>query len=166
MVKYTAPDSAVTQSRFSKGALKWARVAFWIGLALLIADFVFIVVAVFMGGGVENFYDKYGLYFVIVAAVPFAFGLVLSIMLKKNIKNAAISPTVSEYTFEEEFMLITTYRRGEVIAESKVYYKDMVKIKNKKDFIALYPNSVTAYVIFKDGLTKEELDEVCGYLKI
>ena len=55
MVKYTAPDSAETQSRFSKGALKWARVAFWIGLALLIADFVFIVVAVFMGGSVENF---------------------------------------------------------------------------------------------------------------
>ncbi|MCD8040740.1 MAG: YcxB family protein [Clostridia bacterium] len=165
MVKYTAPDRAETQKRFSAKSYNIANILFWVGIVLIAAVLIWTGVATFIGGEAEEIYDSIGIWALIVSAVIFALGLVFRSAIKKNIANAQNTPYVSEYVFEEYYMTVTDTRLGEKISESKIYYRDLAKIKEEKDYIALYPNSVTAHVIFKDGISAEDLAEIKSYLK-
>ena len=92
-----------------------------------------------------------------IFAVLFGVGLVLLLTINKAIKKADETKIICECEFDEEFMIVDAIKNNEQISSSKVYYKDIIKIKETTNYIFLYPNRQMAYPIKKDTISSSEL---------
>ena len=63
-------------------------------------------------------------------------------------------------------MNIKTINNGEDVGTTKIYYKEIVKRKESKNYFFLYPNNVNAFPIAKSELSEDELKEVRKLLNI
>ena len=95
-----------------------------------------------------------------VSACLFGFGLVYIAMINKTNKKSAESKIIGEYELEETFMTITASKGNEQISTAKVYYKDIIKVRETENYLFLYPNRQVAYPVPKNKLTPEELSMV------
>ncbi len=94
-------------------------------------------------------------------------GLIMNILMNKmNKKNDKINEnTVANYEFFEEYFTVEDIKNGEVTANQKVYYKDLIKFKETKSYLFLYPMTVTAYPIEKSAVTDGTYEDIKNYLK-
>lgn len=64
------------------------------------------------------------------------------------------------YAFNEDHIFVTTYNADDKISESKFYYKEIVKMKETKNYIFIFINVSRCLPISKDGLTATEIMEI------
>ena len=93
----------------------------------------------------------------LVFAIPFGFGLVYVITINKLMKNVELINQTNEYTFEESFFTVTTTRNAEVTGSAKIYYKELYKNREEKDYIFMYINKTSAIAVQKSNMTNDEL---------
>lgn len=119
----------------------------WIMLGLGIAGLV-----VYIAVGVA--FDLKENYAILVpCSVVFAVGLVFVVSFNKIVKNAEVINKTNIYTFSQEFMQIETEYHGEIQESSKLYYSDILKIKETKNYIFVYPDSTKAFPIEKKNVS-------------
>ena len=87
-------------------------------------------------------------------------GVCLLIVINKTNKKAADNNFIGEYELFEEYLIVNTFKNDEQISTIKLYYKDVIKIKETENYIFLYPNKQIAYPIAKKKLLPEELSMV------
>lgn len=93
----------------------------------------------------------------LIFAVPFVAGLVMLLSLRQNVKKMAQNNYINEYEFDEEYLSVATYQNGEVKGTHKVYYKELHKVRENDEYIFLYLNSKSAYIVAKSDATAEDL---------
>lgn len=131
-----------------------SRISLIVGIIGLLA---YIVIGVaFFEEGEEPEWLEVELY---IAALLFALGVVLPITLKVMTKKAManLENVSNSYVFEDDYLLVRSYRGEEQIAETKHYYKEFSKIKKTKNYLYLYMGIRGAYPIEISALTEEQL---------
>lgn len=96
----------------------------------------------------------------LIFALPLVVGLVMLLSLKQNVKKMAQNNYVNEYEFDEEYFCVATYQDGEVKGTHKVYYRELHKVRENDEYIFLYLNSKSAYIVAKSDATAEDLAEL------
>lgn len=102
----------------------------------------------------------------LVCSLPFGFGLVYIIMINNIIERTSASKIVNEYTFENDYFMVSSIKNGEVVSTNKIYYKEINKIKEKDGYLLLYINLSNAYIIKEGNLSSENLTLLKAILKI
>ena len=102
----------------------------------------------------------------LVCSLPFGFGLVYIIMINNIIERTSASKIVNEYTFENDYFMVSSIKNGEVVSTNKIYYKEIYKIKEKDGYLLLYINLSNAYIIKEGNLSSENLTLLKAILKI
>ncbi|MBQ8615034.1 MAG: YcxB family protein [Clostridia bacterium] len=95
-----------------------------------------------------------------VCAFAFGIGLSMLIAVNKVNKKASQNNHVDEMEFFEDHFIGTTTKNGEVIATNKVYYKDLLKIRETENYIFLYMNTAAAAPVPKKEFSPEELSTI------
>lgn len=108
---------------------------------------------------IENTFLEYLLW---ISAFLFAQGLVFIIIMKKNIKRVSmLVHTTNNYEFFEEYFTIASIKHGETIANSKVYYKELVRYRKTKNYLFLYQINNTAFPVKISELGDLNLKLLC-----
>lgn len=98
-------------------------------------------------------------------AFLFAFGLILFVAMRASVKNVkAVYRNV--YRFYGRYVFIETEREGEEISTLKLYYADLMKALETKDFFLLYNTPSTCFAVEKRVLSEEEAEKLRGCLPI
>lgn len=134
------------QRELSKKSYNIAFVAMIIGAIGLLAYII-----------VGTIYELPILDIMLIFAIPFAFGLVYMIAIKKLLKKVEEIDSVNEYTFNETFFEVNTIRNGESVGSAKIYYKELYKSKETINFVFMYLNKTAAIAVAKKNLTSDEL---------
>ncbi len=92
-------------------------------------------------------------------------GLILFLGARGSVKNIKTAYHAN-YRFYEGYVLIETERQGEEISRLKLYYADLVKVKENKQFFFLNNTATTAFVVEKSRLTQEEIGAIRRVLRI
>lgn len=150
IIKFSLEINQEVQTELNKSLKRNCIIALVIGIIGFVA---YISISMFF----EHFILEVLLW---VFAFAFGFGLVFLITINKTNKKVVASKMVGEYELFEEFMTIDSIKDGEKISSAKVYYKDIIKIKETENYIFLYPNKQIAYPIPKNKLSAEELSTV------
>lgn len=127
-----------------------------INIILIVVGIIGLLLYVVLSTIFENSY----LDILLVFAIPFVIGIVYYILINKNIKKMAENKFINAYTFENDFLNIATIKNGEIVGTQKLYYKDIVKIKENSEYIFIYPNKFNAFIIKKFNVNEEDLKAV------
>lgn len=133
--------------KMQKELIMWQIVCSWILLGIGIAGLV-VYIGVYVG---LNLKENYPL--LISCSIVFAVGLVFVVSFNKIVKNAEVINKTNIYTISQEFMQIETEYHGEIQESSKLYYSDILKIKETKNCIFVYPDSTKAFPIEKKNVS-------------
>ncbi|MBQ7798145.1 MAG: YcxB family protein [Clostridia bacterium] len=101
-----------------------------------------------------------------VSSFIFVFGIVFLVTINKANKKVIANKITAEFELEEGYMIVNSIKNGEQINSSKVYYKDIVKIRETEHYIFLYPNRQMAYPLPKSKLTNEEVTTLRSWLNL
>lgn len=112
------------------------------------------------------FIDADYLEYLLLFAIPFGFSLIFYITINTNIKKMEENKFVNEYEFENEYFNVKTSRDGDEIGTQKIYYKDIVKIKEDNEYIFIYINRTNAYIVKKANASLENLQRLKVMLNI
>lgn len=107
------------------------------------------------------------LYLLYCGVFLFVFGLLLTIVTLKQ-KNNQIKKDknkVETIIFNEDHMLTSLKDKTEITATEKVYYKNIIKIRETKNYLFLYPNRAVAYPISKNELKHNEIEQIKNLIK-
>ena len=74
--------------------------------------------------------------------------------------------SVNEYEFYDEYFTIKSTQDGEELANVKAYYKAMLKVRESKNYIFIYPNKALAYPVAKTALSDENLTTLRKIFKL
>lgn len=140
-----------------------SKKAYIIWLTALIVGVVGFVAYIVLG---TIFPDVSELDLLLFFSMPFGFGLVFVLTIKKQIKSVQTLNQVNTYEFFEDHVVVSTVRNMEVVGSVKVYYKDLTKSKETEKYFLLYLNNVSVLPIKKDGLKKEEQVLVRAFLNL
>ena len=72
----------------------------------------------------------------------------------------------NEYTFEDEYFNVTSYKNEDPVGTQKIYYKDIHNVKENQEYIFIYINKVNAYIIKKSNASDEDLKAVQDILAL
>ncbi|MBP5373282.1 MAG: YcxB family protein [Clostridia bacterium] len=100
--------------------------------------------------------DFFDLFFLLIGLFNVIFSSVMLVMIGANSKAALSQAVVNEYEFNEDHLLVSSVKNGEVIGTSKVYYKEIVRTRESKDYFFIYPNKAAAFLIGKEYCSDEE----------
>lgn len=146
-MKYRCEINKQVQTELSKTAKRNSIISLVVGIIGLLAYII-----------ISTFKEMFVLEILLWAfAVMFALGLVMLITINKLIKKASENKLICECEFDEEFMNVTAIKNEEQISYSKVYYKDLIKIKETENYVFLYPNKQMAYPVQKRDIPSNEL---------
>ena len=84
-------------------------------------------------------------------------GIGLLIVVNRTNKKACERKLTAEYELFEDYMVVVSQKDGIEISTMKLFYKDVIKIKETENYIFLYADKQTAFPIQKNKLTPEEL---------
>lgn len=140
-----------------------SKKAYIIWLTALIVGVIGLVAYIVLG---TIFPDVSELDLLLFFSMPFGFGLVFVLTIKKQIKSVQTLNQVNTYEFFEDHVVVSTVRNMEVVGSVKVYYKDLTKSKETEKYFLLYLNNVSVLPIKKDGLKKEEQVLVRAFLNL
>lgn len=104
--------------------------------------------------------------YLLVFCLPLGVGIGYLYLIRKNIKTVSSQTHENFYTFEQDYFNVKTLRNGEEIGNSKIYYKDLVKVKEIGKYIFLYINQASAMPIDKTTLKDDDLILLRAFLKI
>lgn len=107
------------------------------------------------------------LYLLYCGVFLFVFGLLLTIITLKQ-KNNQIKKDknkVETIIFNEDYMITYLKDNTEITATEKVYYKNIIKIRETKNYLFLYPNRAIAYPISKNKLKINEIEQIKNLIK-
>lgn len=133
--------------KMQKELLMWQIVCSWILLGIGTAGLI-VYIGVCVGLDLKENYPL-----LISCSIVFAVGLVFVVTYNKIVKNAEVINKTNIYTFSQEFMQIETEYHGEIQESSKLYYSDILKIKETKNYIFVYPDSTKAFPIEKKNVS-------------
>ena len=133
-----------------------------IELITMIIGIIGLLAYVIIKTSVENANVEYLLIF----SIPFVFGLVFYLTVKKQLKKIKNNTKLNIYEFYEDFMNIKTMDNGEDVGTAKIYYKDLVKKKESKNYFFLFINNLNAFPIAKYELTEDDIKEIRKLLNI
>lgn len=140
-----------------------SKKAYIIWLTALIVGVIGLVAYIVLG---TIFPDVSELDLLLFFSMPFGFGLVFVLTIKKQIKSVEKLNQVNTYEFFEDHVVVSTVRNMEVVGSVKIYYKDLTKSKETEKYFLLYLNNVSVLPIKKDGLKKEEQVLVRAFLNL
>ena len=80
-------------------------------------------------------------------------GVILLISFNKTIQSVQKSNRENVYTFYDDYVEIKTMYHDEVAWSSKLYYFDIYKVKETKNFIFIYLNQQQAFPILKSNVS-------------
>lgn len=140
-----------------------SKKAYIIWLTALIVGVIGLVAYIVLG---TIFPDVSELDLLLFFSMPFGFGLVFVLTIKKQIKSVQTLNQVNTYEFFEDHVVVSTVRNMEVVGSVKVYYKDLTKSKETEKYFLLYLNNVSVLPIKKDGLKIEEQVLVRSFLNL
>lgn len=110
---------------------------------------------------IATFYENYFLELMLwVCAFAFGYGLVFLILIKKINKKAAQRNITISLEINEDLVIENDLKEGEVISTNKVYYKDLMKVRETENYLILYVNKASAVPILKSAFTPEELSTI------
>lgn len=132
--------------KMQKELLMWQIVCSWILLGIGTAGLI-VYIGVCVGLDLKENYPL-----LISCSIVFAVGLVFVVTYNKIVKNAEVINKTNIYTFLQEFMQIETEYHGEIQESTKLYYSDIFKIKETKNYIYVYPDTTKAYPIEKKNI--------------
>lgn len=130
------------QKELLRGLIIFAWITFSLGLAGLVTYIV-----VFVGLDLKDNYP-----ILISCSIVFAVGLMYVVTCGKLVKNAQAANKTNIYTISEEYMQIESEYHGEIQETAKLFYSDIVKIKETKNYIFVYPDTTRAYPIEKKNV--------------
>lgn len=133
--------------KMQKELLMWQIVCSWILLGIGTAGLI-VYIGVCVGLDLKENYPL-----LISCSIVFAVGLVFVVTYNKIVKNAEVINKTNIYTISQEFMQIETEYHGEIQESSKLYYSDIFKIKETKNYIYVYPDTTKAYPIEKKNIS-------------
>ena len=125
-------------------------------LCAMIIGIIGLLAYIIIGTVVENAQVEY----LLVFSITFGFGLVFYLIAKKQLNQTKNSSKINIYEFYEDYVNIKTMENGEDVGTAKVYYKDIVKKRESKNYFFLFINNVNALPIAKCELTEDELKEI------
>lgn len=140
-----------------------SKKAYIIWLTALIVGIIGLVAYIVLGTIFPNVSE---LDLLLFFSMPFGFGLVFVLTIKKQIKSVQTLNQVNTYEFFEDHVVVSTVRNMEVVGSVKVYYKDLTKSKETEKYFLLYLNNVSVLPIKKDGLKTEEQVLVRSFLNL
>lgn len=140
-----------------------SKKAYIIWLTALIVGVIGLVAYIVLG---TIFPDVSELDLLLFFSMPFGFGLVFVLTIKKQIKSVQTLNQVNTYEFFEDHVVVSTVRNMEVVGSVKIYYKDLTKSKETEKYFLLYLNNVSVLPIKKDGLKPEEQVLVRAFLNL
>lgn len=140
-----------------------SKKAYIIWLTALIVGVIGLVTYIVLG---TIFPDVSELDLLLFFSMPFGFGLVFVLTIKKQIKSVQTLNQVNTYEFFEDHVVVSTVRNMEVVGSVKIYYKDLTKSKETEKYFLLYLNNVSVLPIKKDGLKPEEQVLVRAFLNL
>lgn len=140
-----------------------SKKAYIIWLTALIVGVIGLVAYIVLG---TIFPDVSELDLLLFFSMPFGFGLVFVLTIKKQIKSVEKLNQINTYEFFEDHVVVSTVRNMEVVGSVKVYYKDLTKSKETEKYFLLYLNNVSVLPIKKDGLKPEEQVLVRAFLNL
>lgn len=152
--------ATVINSEVQKEILKKAYI---IWLTALIVGIIGLVAYIVLGIIFPNVSE---LDLLLFFSMPFGFGLVFVLTIKKQIKSVQTLNQVNTYEFFEDHVVVSTVRNMEVVGSVKIYYKDLTKSKETEKYFLLYLNNVSVLPIKKDGLKPEEQVLVRAFLNL
>lgn len=132
--------------KMQKELLMWQIVCSWILLGIGTAGLI-VYIGVCVGLDLKENYPL-----LISCSIVFAVGLVFVVTYNKIVKNAEVINKTNIYTISQEFMQIETEYHGEIQESTKLYYSDIFKIKETKNYIYVYPDTTKAYPIEKKNI--------------
>lgn len=100
----------------------------------------------------------------VVFAFLFAFGLIFVISYNKIIKKARTEDKKEVYEFFNSYVVANDYVNGEQVATVKIYYKNIVKRKETKNYIYFYMQANAACPVGKADMTEGELNAIRSLL--
>lgn len=133
--------------KMQKELLMWQIVCSWILLGIGTAGLI-VYIGVCVGLDLKENYPL-----LISCSIVFAVGLVFVVTYNKIVKNAEVINKTNIYTISQEFMQIETEYHGEIQESTKLYYSDIFKIKETKNYIYIYPDTTKAYPIEKKNIS-------------
>lgn len=140
-----------------------SKKAYIIWLTALIVGVIGLVAYIVLGTIFPNVTE---LDLLLFFSMPFGFGLVFVLTIKKQIKSVETLNQVNTYEFFEDHVVVSTVRNMEVVGSVKVYYKDLTKSKETEKYFLLYLNNVSVLPIKKDGLKTEEQVLIRSFLNL
>ncbi len=149
-------STALTSEVETESWKKWEilfRIAFIVGVVGLIAYIVIAVIA--FGEEKEPLWLEIELW---ASALIFALGLVIPLTVKNMIKKSLVNiqGVTNRYQFYEDYLITTSYRGEEKIAEAKNYYSEITKIRLTEHYVYLHLGIRGAYPIARSALSKEQ----------
>lgn len=96
--------------------------------------------------------------------LPLGVGIGLAAVFNSTVKVAEKSNKENEYSFSEQYMEIVTFYHGEEEGRRKLYYCDVFKSVETKNYFFVYADNVSAFPILKDTL--DDTDTVRSYLSL
>lgn len=90
-------------------------------------------------------------------SVPFAFGLIFVISFRRVGRTLVGPPKKEIYELYSNYLVAEDFAGGEKVATAKIYYNQIVKRKETKNYIFFYIRQTNACPLSKAGLSEEEL---------
>lgn len=129
--------------------------AFVISLVMLILSaalmIVYIVVTNIKGT------DAFWLVILVVAVIMFAVSLVNVILIRKINKTANEKSVELRYVFNEDYYVAEEYKNSENTATVKVYYSEVFKTRETKNYFVIYRSAQIAHPISKKDVDEKQL---------
>ncbi len=158
----SATINQATQRKLTKKLFIASIICLAIGTAGL-AAYLIIAVGVYSLTGFESEY----LDIMLVFAVPFGFGLIFVLSLKKRYKDAVrAGERVFTYEFFLKELIIREFCDGKQLAMSRADYTQIVKVVEKPEYIFIYFIKTALCPIEKSTMTEAELNAVRGVLNL
>lgn len=91
--------------------------------------------------------------FLLATAIFLITGIILLISFNKTIQSFQKTNRENVYTFYDDYLEVKTMYQDEVSGFSKLYYSDIFKVKETKNFIFIYLNQQQAFPVLKENVS-------------
>lgn len=155
MFKFTTEIDEKSQKALSKNVINFC-------IACIVIGSIGLLTYIVLGTINDNpYYD-----FILLFSIPFAIGLVYLVLIKKNIKNMTLKKFTNEYEFNEDHFNVTSIQNNEPVGTQKIYYKDIYKTRETDEYIFVYINKYSAYIMKKSNVESGYLSTLRAILKL
>lgn len=159
-IKVTTEINEKMQKEFSRGTYKMG-LAFTIIGAICAALFLALEIASI----ILKFEEGY-ITFLILAAVILCSGVSIMVAVNKAVATVRNTRKVFVYEFFKEYISANEYLNGENVTTAKVYYGQISKGRETKNYLFFFINGASAFPVDKSQLNEAELNTLRGIFRL